>query len=293
MPKGKCTNLDLNGKSCPKRGQTQTISQSKPFVCGICKADLTPVDAVAASPTLAIPKPATVWSFDDAQKWAVSATPVYGAPKANLKTFELPGTTSSTIALDLESAQVSLRVFTRTSAPPANRDMMVLVCHGRQIQPARTSGRGSGVRGFSLLVPIGTTLIREFLGTDGASQAAAKFASAPLAFATASIPMVYVGHHSEHELENSVVVGLHRVLPVCDVAIIVDSSIKQSADHDFQDDEKLPLHELLVGTELGNTYRNVLMMCCRSPWPRPLLGVSPGATGHIYSFNDDFRTIAE
>jgi hypothetical protein len=49
------------------------------------------------------------------------------------------------------------------------------------------------------------------------------FASAPLAFATASIPMVYVGHHSEHELENSVVVGLHRVFPICDVAIIVDS----------------------------------------------------------------------
>jgi hypothetical protein len=292
MPKGKCTNTKFNDKSCPKRGQVQTIFQSKPFVCGICKQALEAIDEPAA-PRVVVQKPQLVWSLEDAQKWVDSVTPVYGVPKAALKTFELPGATSSTMTLDIESATVTVRVFSRAGAAPANRDMAVLVCHGRQAQPARTSGRGTSVRAFSFLVPIGSTLIREYLGTDGARNAATKFATAPLAFATAGIPMVYVGHHADNELENSVVVGLHRVLPVCDVAIIVDSTLKQTASQDLQADEKFPLWELLDGTRLGDRYRHVMMMCCRSPWPRPQQPAPQGATGYLYSFNDDFRTIAE
>lgn len=284
MPRGNCTNENYRGKPCPKLGFPQTIGLRKPFKCATCGA------ALIDTPQ---PKSAVVarWSFEKAEKTAEGGDVYHVRP--NLTNLELPDASSRTLQIDAPSAALTVRVFSYRRFAPANRQMVMLVCHGRQKHPAATSGGRGSISAFAFLVPLHTSLFRQSLGTDGARQAATKFATAPLAFATAGVPAVYIGHHGEKELENSTVVGLHRVLPVCDVAIVVGCRLKLTAGKDEQDDEKVPLVELLEGTALGTTYRHFLMMCCRSPWPQPMVTARSGEVGYLYSFNDDFRISAE
>src|SRR5262249_662582 len=144
-------------RSCDKKGEPQDIPDKQSFVCATCKR---PLLKLATKP--AVHKPAPTWSLERATTWA-SQPAQYAVPKANLKTFERPGAAAPSPTTDLPCGTVTVRVFSRSASAPANRQMVVLVCHGRQVYPARTSGSRSGVKAFAFVVPIGTKLVREFL----------------------------------------------------------------------------------------------------------------------------------
>jgi hypothetical protein len=96
------------------------------------------------------------------------------------------------IATSGGTAQLSLFKHTKGCSNPK---MLMLVTHGWQIAPAATESEPhTGTPAFAFLVPLGKSLERT--RADGwAEQAARKFASAPLAFATAGIPKLVVGAH--------------------------------------------------------------------------------------------------
>jgi hypothetical protein len=198
-----------------------------------------------------------------------------------------------TLTVETNYGAATLSLF-RHKGGCANPRMLMLVSHGWQLTPAKTvATQHLGINSFAFLVPVGVSLSRTRYD-EWAGEAARKFASAPLAFATAGVPDLIVGAHYFESEDKSYAGALSHALPFCDIAVFDNITPPANPDQDFNQSAALPLSELLYGgqAQLRVNYSAFLMHCCRSPW-------TPKATSKgssrvlvadgLYAFDDGFR----
>jgi len=186
----------------------------------------------------------------------------------------------------------------------ANPRMLLLVAHGFQLTPVGTEPTSqSGILTFGYYVALGQALNRA-KDTSWLIDGAKKYASAPLAFATAGIPKMFIGAHAYDPNEPQSEKNLSAVLPTCDVLVFTGFDVSAKALKERPDGQHLngaqstELSDFLTGGStpflLTHGYKNILMHTCRSPWntTKCVKGVEAYPT-NLYAYDDGFKISLE
>ncbi len=196
---------------------------------------------------------------------------------------------------EITSGSVTLRMLQCTS-PIQLKDTVLLVAHGRQPLVQTTESLGFSMRSFAYMTPGGHQLFRPAY-TLNLPDYAAKLIEQPLAWVTSDVPVAYVGPHTVADKLSDAFDAFAQAARLCDVVVFTGLTLADGAPKACLADGKVPLGEIVTQTPL-RSYRNFLLMCCRSPWNEDELVIQNKATsgedgatasGMLYAYDDSFR----